>query len=153
MKKIITALALMVLCSCSTPYQAKGFRGGFTEQKLSSDMFSVSFSGNGYTGAATVQNYLLKRCAELTMLNGYTHFILIGSNGSTETTFHSTYSAKGQGNIYSVNAHTNQATIKMISNPPKDMVAYDAEVIFGPLPDRGTASLPSNEEVDEVVKK
>lgn len=68
------------LASCATPYQSSGVRGGFKERQVDSNTFRVEFQGNGYTERITVNRYLLRRCAELTLRNGYEFFVVVGQD-------------------------------------------------------------------------
>jgi len=78
-----TALALVAglsACTTATPYQPDprvtpqadrhGASGGFSEAKLESNRFRVTFTGNSLTPRETVEGYLLFRAAELTLQNG-----------------------------------------------------------------------------------
>jgi hypothetical protein len=69
-------LAVSIVC-CSTPYQSQGFRGGFSDTRIDSDTVLVSFKGNGYTGHEKVETYLLRRCAEVTLADGYDYFVIV----------------------------------------------------------------------------
>ncbi|SMO35307.1 hypothetical protein SAMN06265219_101206 [Gracilimonas mengyeensis] len=91
-KKISTASVLSVsiisflLVSCGTPYQALDFWGhGFSERKLSEQSYLVSFSGNESTSAIEVQNLLLRRCAELTLSEGYNYFLILDEKSDKKT--------------------------------------------------------------------
>lgn len=70
----IAGIAMAALAACTTPYQPRGARGGFTEQKLAEGRYSVEFRGNGNTSADLVANMFLYRCAELTVRDGYDVF-------------------------------------------------------------------------------
>lgn len=124
MKKIICFSALFilsVLTGCATGYQSAGFGGfGYTEMALSKNSYVVSFKGNGVTSVDTVQSYLLRRCAELTLRKGYRYFVIMDGKTSvdsavieTPTTINSTgtasYNGYGQGNTnyYGNRAYSN----------------------------------------------
>lgn len=74
---------MFIFLGCSTPYQSVGFRGGYFETKIDNDTFFVGFRGNGYTGAFTAKLYTMRRAAELTLKNGYTHFVEISNDDSS----------------------------------------------------------------------
>lgn len=78
-KGLITLWLAISLSGCATPYGSSSgnFLGGFSETQLGENMFKVVFKGNAMIGADTVANYTLLRSAELTLLNGFTHFIVI----------------------------------------------------------------------------
>ena len=70
----------MGLSSCATPYQPRGWSGGYSDYPLQDDMFTVTFQANGYTSRERVRMFLLYRCAELTLERGYLFFAVIESN-------------------------------------------------------------------------
>lgn len=68
-------------CMTATPYQpatgAGSYRTGFSDERIESDRFRVSFAGNSLTSRDTVERYLLFRAAEITLESGNDHFILV----------------------------------------------------------------------------
>lgn len=76
-KCILYILVLLLICSCSTPYQPKGMLGGYSEEKILANMYKVEFKGNQHTEAQLIQHYLLYRCAELTKEKRYLYFTII----------------------------------------------------------------------------
>lgn len=82
-------LAALAACATSTPYvpaEADG-RYGFSEQKIEDNRFRISFRGNSLTDRETVETYLLYRSAEITLENGYDHFIVVKDDTEKETTY------------------------------------------------------------------
>lgn len=73
------ALAVLVLQGCAVPtaYQPHAYTGGYSERRITDDMYEVMFSGNGNTPKATVERYFLYRCAELTKEKGYRYFAVL----------------------------------------------------------------------------
>lgn len=71
-------------CATATPYQPQRDGYGYTEQKLESDRYRVSFRGNSATSLETVQNYLMVRAAELTLAQQGDYFVVL--NPQTEGT-------------------------------------------------------------------
>lgn len=59
--KIAIILTLLALSACATPYQQVGFKGGFSETRLSENVFKVNFRGNGYTNKERVSDFTLLR--------------------------------------------------------------------------------------------
>jgi hypothetical protein len=78
MRIIFLISALSLLVACATPYQGQegSIRGGFSELRLDTDSFRVSFAANGYSNAQTARDYALLRSAEVTLENGFTHFLI-----------------------------------------------------------------------------
>lgn len=84
MPRLAIALTLaVVVIGCSTPYQSQGFRGGYSDTRIDSNTELISFKGNGYTGHEKVETYLLRRCAEVTLANGYDYFVIVDKNDDT----------------------------------------------------------------------
>ena len=75
--------ALIGSASCATPYQALGSRGGYHNYRITGDTFKVSFRGNSATRLETVELYLLRRAAEITLEHGFTYFVLLSEEGRT----------------------------------------------------------------------
>ena len=84
----VAGLALTA-CATATPY-AQADRGagyGFTDQKIESDRFRITFRGNSVTPREQVETYLLLRAAELTLAEGYDHFIVVEDDTEKTTTY------------------------------------------------------------------
>lgn len=74
----LAALAALGACATATPYQAVGDgTRGYASQKIESNRWQISFSGNSLTSRQTVENYLLYRAAELTLEEGFDHFRVV----------------------------------------------------------------------------
>lgn len=112
--RILAAISLMVvLGGCATAYQSEGFSGGFSETQLDTNVFRVSFRGNGYTRAERAEELALLRSAELTLKNGFTHFAIIDGRTreqsgtyTTPTQLYTTVNATAYGNSAYGTAHT-----------------------------------------------
>ena len=84
-------------CMTATPYQpaaASSSATGYSDQQIEADRFQVSFRGNSLTARETVERYLLFRAAELTVQNGFDHFILVSKDTETRS---ETYRTAGSG--------------------------------------------------------
>ena len=82
-----SALALAA-CATSTPFQpasAPGAYDGYSQQMITNDRVRVSFGGNSMTDRDTVENSLLFRAAQLTLDNGYDHFVLLERDTDEDT--------------------------------------------------------------------
>lgn len=91
------ALSAMLLAACATPtaYQPARSGYGYSEQKIETDRYRVTFAGNSSTPRATVENYLLFRAAELTLASGYDYFALSDRSTEAETRYQQTVSGFG----------------------------------------------------------
>lgn len=74
---ILGAAALLTACAGPTPYQSATGDYGYEQTAIESDRYLVSFSGNSLTERDTVETFLLYRAAELTVEQGYDHFIIV----------------------------------------------------------------------------
>lgn len=87
----VSALALAG-CETATPYQplnAPGTHasGGYSDQQIEPNRWTVSFSGNDLTSRQTVERYLLYRAAELTLAQGYDWFTAVDRNTERKTDY------------------------------------------------------------------
>ncbi|MET0273035.1 MAG: hypothetical protein ABW360_08600 [Phenylobacterium sp.] len=78
------ALALaagLAACATPTPYQpnlpGQQTSGGYSELRVETNRFRVTFAGNSLTSRETVESYLLFRAAELSVQNGYDWFSIV----------------------------------------------------------------------------
>ena len=79
MKRLAILLATVFIVSCATTYQAQSWTGGFKETQLDTDIYTVRFSGNGYTSNSRASDFTLLRSAELTLEKGYAYFVVVDS--------------------------------------------------------------------------
>lgn len=94
LKSLVLAATALVITACvgPTPYQPRDRGYGYAEQKLESNRFRVSFSGNSATPRETVENYLLYRAAELTLAQGFDYFVLAAKDTDTDVRYQQTVS-------------------------------------------------------------
>ena len=93
-------LALLIASCAATPYQPLRDGRGYSEQKIESNRYRVSFAGNSYTPLQTVQDYVLYRAAELTLASGYDYFML-GNQSTVSEPGHSSGLSFGLGGFSS----------------------------------------------------
>lgn len=67
------------MVGCATPYQGRGFSGGYSSIPLASDTQRVTFEANAYTRPEQVEMFLHYRCAELTLRSGQRYFTVLRS--------------------------------------------------------------------------
>ena len=79
----LALLPILMAISCATAYQPRAWAGGYSESKLSSDVFEVLFEANAYTDGETSKAYLMYRCAEVTKQNGFDYFIVLSDQDLT----------------------------------------------------------------------
>lgn len=155
MKKIISIITgLLFFISCSTPYKAIGFTGGYSETQLDVNMYQVYFSGNGYTSSQSAANMCLLRCAELCIKGGYNYFIIVDqaheTNNSSYTTatrtqtsakvdvygntaYGSSNSYTTGGQTYNISKPSSSNTIILLNEKPSEGVSYNANFLFNSL--------------------
>ncbi len=155
MRSVITLslflfLSLTVLCSCATtayqPYEA-GI-GGYKDSQLDNNTFRVSFGGNGRTSEETVFNYLMYRCAELTLKNDCDFFVLIDVSSKV----HRRSSTNRPGlTIHMGVAYTEVAVIKIFhgEKPQNIPAAFDAKELKTSLEPKIKRRKPRLREEDE----
>ena len=152
---ILLVCFLALVTACATPYQPKGFSGGYSQVQLDNSSARVEFRGNGYTSRERVEVFVLYRCAELTIERGYDYFVI--SRGDTENqqqtvqttsgTFDATTTGSGRhystsgtytpGQTVTFNKRTATAVIKMFkgekqTNYQERSVPENLWTIFNP---------------------
>lgn len=88
---LLVPFAWMAACATATPYQPATEGYGYSERKVESNRYTVTFSGNSQTPRQTVEDYLLYRAAEVTLANGYDYFVLAGQSTDADTRYHSSF--------------------------------------------------------------
>jgi hypothetical protein len=88
LKSIVFLGLALLLQSCGSTYAPTGQyggipHGGYGETRVSVDKFLVYFSGNAYNSDAEIKRYLLYRCAELTLNQGYDYFVVLSTTTSS----------------------------------------------------------------------
>ena len=100
-KAALAAAAVLALgaCATSTTYAPANERSayGFSEQRIENDRFRITFRGNSSTTRETVETYLLYRAAELTLENGYDHFVVVEDETERSTSYRGTTDPFGYG--------------------------------------------------------
>ena len=78
------------LSACATAYQKQGYTGGYSETQLDTNVFTVTFKGNGYTERERATDFTLLRSAELALGHGFKYFIIVDSEKYTkDSMYHS----------------------------------------------------------------
>ena len=85
MTKVYRTLCLVTLVGflgCqATRYQQQGPSGpggyGYSDRQVLEDIFSIKFYANRSPSPSTLQNFLYRRAAEITLKNGYSHFTVL----------------------------------------------------------------------------
>ena len=94
------ALGLTALAACETGpiYAPRGPNGvvGYTDQQLTPNRYRVTFTGSTGTKREDVEDYLLRRAAEVTLQAGFTHF-KFDARDTREQTYYRTDFGPGPG--------------------------------------------------------
>src|SRR5918997_3489026 len=97
MKRLIVSAAIalaagLAACATATPYQpavltASGPQNGFYEVPIEQNRWRVTFAGNTVTSRQQVEDSLLLRAAELTLQQGFDHFVAVNRGTEREVTY------------------------------------------------------------------
>jgi hypothetical protein len=130
--RMIVLSAAFLVAGCTTAYQPDGVSGGYSE-KLQGSTAQVSFRGNGLTTPDALHSFVLRRCAEVTLQDGYSYFVLV----------HTEVPIEGTDKLYSMKVET--ATIEMYQGikPQNEARAYDAASLMRTvLAEQGESEAP-----------
>lgn len=152
LKLSIVASLIWGLVACAVPYRPEQGSGGFSETKLNENTFEVTFEGNQYNTLNEVRTYLTFRCAELTLEQGLTHFLIIEDLSYEDTnekefmesdmTIETRTSMSGG---VSTNVRSNFGAESMASNPVGKFLIM---MRVGPDPVHPNASLDARQFID-----
>jgi hypothetical protein len=118
---IVAFLLVTGLAGCAaTPYEA-GERFGYSETRLSEDSYQVRFQGNAPTWHDRVSQFVLRRCAELTLEHGRRYFTTV-STATQQRVF-------GYGGTI-ISSPFGQVTIKMLNRKDDMPNAIDAVIVI-----------------------
>jgi len=83
-----SALAALALAACATATTyapaARVGEPGFSETRIEQNRYRVTFAGNSATPKGAVEDYALRRAAELTVQNGFDWFQAVAGGTSAE---------------------------------------------------------------------
>lgn len=89
------SLCTLLAAGCatvSTPYQpdtgGQAVAGGYSEERLADQRFHVTFSATPSTPKRVIEAHLLRRCAELTLREGFDWFELTDSTTESDVHVH-----------------------------------------------------------------
>jgi hypothetical protein len=112
---IVAFLLVTGLAGCAaTPYEA-GERFGYSETRLSEDSYQVRFQGNAPTWHDRVSQFVLRRCAELTLEHGRRYFTTVSTATQQQASGSSPFG---------------QVTIKMLNRKDDMPNAIDAVIVI-----------------------
>lgn len=87
------AVTLLAACETGPVYKPRGpgESVGYTDLQLSPNRYRVTFSASSATKREDVENYLLRRAAEVTLAAGYTHFVFDQRDTEARTYYRSDF--------------------------------------------------------------
>ncbi len=78
-KLVVFGISLLLLSACATAYAPSGWQGGFSSVQIDQNVFKVSFKGNSATSRERAKDFNLLRCADISLENGFSYFVIVGS--------------------------------------------------------------------------
>jgi hypothetical protein len=96
------SLVLLAACAQPTPYQPRDARGGtgYSDAQLSATRYRVTFTGNSVTSREQVEDFLLRRAAEVTLQSGFSHFMFDTRNTEARTNYYANFSRRWPGSNF-----------------------------------------------------
>lgn len=76
MKKIVFLLSVILFSGCATGYNQDGTFGGYSESPAPGKLKQIHFRSNGFLSRQEITEYLLMRCAEITINSGKRYFVI-----------------------------------------------------------------------------
>jgi hypothetical protein len=110
-----------------------GFSGGVKAEPIMTDVYRVQARGNGFTGSAAVQDFVLLKAAETTLSAGGTHFVILNANDQTT---HVQLADTATTTVYGGTAFTTVNPGGTVAKPGTDMMI---RVLRAPAPNAFSA--------------
>ena len=110
---VVLCLAV-ILTGCTTPFQYKGFGGGYSDSRIDSNTVRVSFYGNGFTGKESVEHDMLYQCNEVTIQDGYDYFVIVTGGTSPVDSSFTTPGTYTQNTTYSYGSSDTSGTYQPV---------------------------------------
>jgi hypothetical protein len=156
--RVVLLLVGLALGGCATTYQPQGFSGGFTETQLDTNVFRISFKGNGFTNVDRAEELALLRCAEVVLQHGFTHFVITdGRTRMNQSSFTTPVQATTTGTVstFGNTAHGSATTTMtggqtVVTNKPS---STNTIVAFKGRPDTGGMVYDAQFLYDSLSKK
>ncbi len=100
-KVALAGFAFLAIAGCvqPTPYQPSiGPDGaGYSDRQLAANRYRIAFNGNSVTSREAVEDYLLRRAAEVTLQSGFSYFMFDTRNTEARTDYYSNFMARWPG--------------------------------------------------------
>ena len=125
------------VAGCATPYQAQGFQGGYAEARLDARTFRISFEGNVGLDRKTLEASLLRRAAELTLRQGFTHFAIEDRGRRTDVGF-----VMRPGVLGPTRRAERSIVIRCFAGDPDRQEVFEAKRLVAPEREAGMAPSP-----------
>jgi hypothetical protein len=92
---LVIGLCVLAACETGPTYKPKGpgESVGYSDKQLSQNRYRVSFTGRNITPREEVEEFLLRRAAEVTLAAGFTHFVFDTRNTEAKTYYRTTFDA------------------------------------------------------------
>ena len=82
---LFVSVMALIMGGCATTYKKQKSGGGYSDYRITTNVFSVSFRGNPATQEEDVEKFLLRRACDLTLEHGYKYFVVIAEKGRTRS--------------------------------------------------------------------
>lgn len=82
-------LMAVLACGCESGYQplTDAYTGGYGEEQQAYNAYIVYFAGNAFTPEQRSEDFSLLRSAELTLANGFSYFVPLGSKTESPVSY------------------------------------------------------------------
>jgi hypothetical protein len=91
--RILGCASLLSACTSVPVYRERGpgESVGYTDMRLTENRVRVTYAGGNATRREEVEDFLLRRAAEVTLDSGYSHFVFDARDTSAETYYRNTF--------------------------------------------------------------
>lgn len=93
---VLGCVSLVGACTSIPVYRERGpgESVGYTDLRLTENRYRVTYAGGNATRRDEVEDFLLRRAAEVTLDSGYSHFVFDARDTSAETYYRNTFASQ-----------------------------------------------------------
>jgi hypothetical protein len=95
---ILVAAGVLSACQTRPAYRERGPQDtiGYTDLRLTENRYRVTYAGGNATRRDQVEDFLLRRAAEVTLESGYSHFVFDARDTNAQTHYRNTFGSRAR---------------------------------------------------------
>lgn len=95
---VLVSASVLGACQTGPAYRERGPGDtiGYTDMRLTENRYRVTYTGGNATRRDEVEDFLLRRAAEVTLESGYSHFVFDARDTNAQTYYRNTFGSRAR---------------------------------------------------------